>query len=87
MQQGAQFGPGGEYEKVGVVAIGADEGTDAMSEDIRKLVRPRACAMGGEVISLQGSGSGANHWGRAQQNIFFGVWAKQNQASASPQKF
>ncbi len=87
MAPGAKFGPGGELEMVGSIMIGASDGTDAMSEDIRKLVRPRACAMGGDVVSLLASGTGSNRRGVPQQNIVFTVWGKQSRAPSPPQKF
>jgi hypothetical protein len=86
MAPGAKFGGGGKYEMVGAVNIGADEGTDPMSEPMRALVRPRACAMGGEVISLLASGA-AQYRGQfhAQQNISFTVWGAAS--SHTPQRF
>jgi hypothetical protein len=86
MAPGARFGSGGKYEMIGVVNIGANEGTDAMSEEIRQLVRPRACGMGGEVLSLLATGA-AQYRGqlRAQQNISFTVWGPIS--SQGPQPF
>jgi hypothetical protein len=87
MAPGAKFGSGGKYEMIGMVSIGAKEGTDAMSEEIRKLVRPRACAMGGEVVSLLATGA-AQYRGQfsAQQNISFTVWGPIS-AHQGPQRF
>ena len=87
MAPGARFGSGGQYELIGSVMIGADEGTDAMSEGIRKLVRPRACRMGGEVVSLLATGSGSNDYGHAQQNIAFTVWGPRSASSSQPRPF
>jgi len=86
MAPGARFGGGGKYEMIGAVNIGAAEGTDPMSESMRALVRPRACAMGGEIISLVASGA-AQYRGqfRAQQNISFAVWS--SAASHTSQRF
>lgn len=86
MMPGAPFGPGGQYEMVGVVAVGADAGSDPMSEPIRKLVRPRACALGGEVISLASSATTQNrNQLRAQQSIMFTVWGSIQKTT--PQSF
>ena len=87
MAPGGNFGSGGKYEMIGAVNIRADEGTDAMSEEIRKIVRPRACGMGGEVVSLLASGT-AQYRGkfRAQQNISFTVWGPIS-AQQGPQRF
>jgi hypothetical protein len=87
MAPGARFGMNGEYEQIGVVSIGADEGTNALSEEIRQLVRPRACGMGGEVISLLASGTGSTYGGYAQQDIVFTVWARRAAQPAAPQRF
>jgi hypothetical protein len=87
MAPGAKFGMGGEFEMIGGVAVGADSGTSAVSEEIKALVRPRACSIGGDAISLLASGGGANAYGRAQQNIVFQVWARRQAAPATPQKF
>ncbi len=87
MQPEAKFGTGGTYEMIGAITIGAKEGTDPMSEEIRGLVRPRACAMGGDVVTLLGSGTGANRKGFAQQNIVYTVWATRPEGAAAPQPF
>ncbi len=82
-----KFGPTGEMEMIGSVMIGAKEGTDAMADEIKALVRPRACAMGGDAISLLASGTGSNRKGFGQQNIVFTVWGKRAAKAAAPQKF
>jgi hypothetical protein len=87
MQSGAGFGSGGTYEMIGVISIGAEEGTDPMSEEIRRLVRPRACSMGGDVVTLLASGTGANRRGFAQQNIVYTVWATRPEDAATPKPF
>lgn len=87
MQPGARFGAGGEFEQVGMVSLGTTQGTDPMSEAVRQEVRPRACGMGGEAISLMMSGDGANRRGYAQTNIVFLVWAHPQQRPTTPQAF
>jgi hypothetical protein len=84
---GGKLGPDGEYEMVGSVMIGADDRTDAMSEQIRRIVRPRACRMGGAVVSLLASGSGSNDYAVPQQNIAFTVWGQRPRQSTAPQTF
>jgi hypothetical protein len=44
--------PGGEWEVVGFVTIGAEGEIDPTDEKYRELVRPRACAMGGEAVTV-----------------------------------
>jgi hypothetical protein len=85
MAPGAKFGSGGKYEMIGAVNIGAKEGTDAMSAEVRALVRPRACRMGGEVVSLLATGT-AQYRGQfsAQQNISFTVWGAVSNKGPQP---
>lgn len=87
MAPGAKFGAGGDYEMVGAVTVGANSGTNAMSDEIKLLVRPRACGLGADAVSLMASGSDSNGYGRPQQSIVFQVWAHHQAAPAVPQKF
>jgi hypothetical protein len=77
-----------KYEQVGIVHLSHEEaGTDPMAPSARELVRPRACAMGGEAISIMASG---NILSPALTTSAFGaylVWAKKPSPSAAPQKF
>ncbi len=93
MMPGARFGPGGQYQMIGTVALGLPRGTDVLSESVRKLVRPRACAMGGAVLSLVGSGD-AGHYGISgnrivtvnQTDALFIVWGARSEIPG-PQGF
>lgn len=87
MQPGAAFGADGQFEQIGIVSIGASVDTDAMSDEIRNIVKPRACAMGGDAVSLLASGTGANRRGYAQQNIAFIVWGRRMEKAAPPRDF
>jgi hypothetical protein len=86
MAPGGRFGAGGQYQMIGVVALGLDQGTNPMSPEVRKLVRPRACAYGGEVVSLLATGD-SQHAGqfRAQTDVVFTVWGPRT--SSGPQPF
>jgi hypothetical protein len=94
MMPGARFGAGAGLSMIGAVTLGLDEGTDVMSEAVRALVRPRACAMGGEVVSLLASGT-AGHYQisgsmirtTAQTDAAFTVWAHVPAAGPGPEKF
>lgn len=92
MAPGARFGGGAQYQMIGLITLGLDPGVDVLSEQVRALVRPRACAMGGEVVSLLGGGDDyhAARVGRstvdvAQTSIVFTVWAH-TAAAVAPQK-
>lgn len=92
MAPGANFGAGGKYQMVGVVGLGLPRGTDVLSPRVRELVRPRACAMGGEVVSIIGTGDAtydvAGQPGRThdQTNVTFTVWGPAA-AVAGPKAF
>jgi hypothetical protein len=85
MAPGARFGAGGQYQMIGVVALGLDQGTNPMSPEVRKLVRPRACAYGGEVVSLLVGGDSSNGYGRPQTDVVYTVWGPR--AASGPQPF
>lgn len=84
-QPGGRFGAGGEYEQIGVVTLGTTLGTDPMSEDVLREVRPRACAMGGEVIALMSAVSSRRGYG--QTDIAFSVWAHRVARPTAPQAY
>jgi hypothetical protein len=79
-----------KYEQVGVVVLSNEEaGTDPMSPQARAIVRPRACALGGDAISLMGSGNVRNPTSPLPTTAFgsYVVWAKRAAPGAAPQKF
>jgi len=47
-----QLGPGAPWELVGHVIIGEAGTGDPFSEKYRNIVRPRACAMGGDAVAI-----------------------------------
>jgi hypothetical protein len=65
------LGPGGPWEVVGYVTVDEKHVGDPYSERYREIVRPRACRMGGEAVTIlqaasresrHGSGTGIT-WG------------------------
>ncbi|MFI5301588.1 MAG: hypothetical protein ACHREM_26160 [Polyangiales bacterium] len=66
-------------EQVGVVSLSAPRDAKPFEESIRKRVQPKACAMGGEAVSLTGAGGG---FGPIGQGIAFAVWAKRGAGNA-----
>jgi hypothetical protein len=84
MAPGGKFGAGGKYQMIGVVALGLDSGTNPMSPEVRKLVRPRACAYGGEVVSLLASGDSSNGHGVPQTDVVFTVWGPRTTSGPQP---
>ena len=90
MMPGARFGAGGQYQMIGVVSVGLPRGTDVLAEEVRALVRPRACAMGGEVVSLLATGDNGHFLitGRSittivQTEVGFTVWGARAAEPAS----
>jgi hypothetical protein len=67
------------------VTLGTTLGTDPMSEDVLREVRPRACAMGGEVIALMSAVSSRRGYG--QTDIAFSVWAHRVARPTAPQAY
>ena len=93
MMPGARFGAGGEYQMIGIVALGLEQGTDVMSPEVKNIVRAKACSYGGEVVSLLATGDSAHYQisGRsirtvAQTDVVFTVWGP-HAAAATPQRF
>ncbi|MBS1121729.1 MAG: hypothetical protein H6Q90_3957 [Deltaproteobacteria bacterium] len=94
MAPGARFGAGGQYQMIGVVSLGLQKGTDVMSSEVRKLVRPKACGYGGEVVSLLATGdsghyqiSGHSIRTVAQTDVVFTVWGPRATTTSAPQRF
>jgi hypothetical protein len=75
---GGRFGAGTEFRKLGTVDIGADKGVDPMSEPVRAAIRPRACAMGGDLVSFFPKRGGGSDYGYEQQDLVYTVWAKRS---------
>jgi hypothetical protein len=77
------------YEQVGVVRVGnATAGTDPLDPSMRDLVRPRACALGGEAISVMASGDArARRSFRETAYAAYVVWAKKRAPGTPPQRF
>jgi len=77
-----------KYEQIGVVRISnAPAGTGPLDPQVRELVRPRACALGGEAISVMGSGDVSPNGFTDSSYAAYVVWAKKGAKSATPQKF
>jgi hypothetical protein len=73
-----------KYEQVGIVRLSnAEQGTDPLDPEVRALVRPRACALGGEAISVLASGDAVSRNGlRETAYAGYVVWAKKTPATA-----
>ena len=75
-----------------LVTLGLKQGTDVMSPEVRKLVRPRACGYGGTVVSLLATGDSGHYVISGnmvrtvtQTDVVFTVWGPRTQSM--PQRF
>jgi hypothetical protein len=77
------------YDQVGIVRVGnASAGTDPLDPSMRELVRPRACALGGEAISVMASGDArARTSFRETAYAAYVVWAKKRASGAASERF
>jgi hypothetical protein len=76
--------PKSEYEVVGSISLTSGGSQDAMGIETRELVRPRACAMGGEAIGLAMDANGSG----GSSAVVFSVMRKRPiVVPASPTKF
>ena len=78
-----------KYEQVGIVRVSnAERGKGPLDPEMRALVRPRACALGGDAISVLASGDATSRNG-LRTTAFSGyvVWAMKSAKAAKPQKF
>lgn len=77
-----------KYEQIGLVRISnAPAGSGPFDPQVRELVRPRACALGGEAISVMGSGDVSTNGFTDTSYASYIVWAKKGVKSGAPQKF
>jgi len=84
----SDLGPGGKYmnthEMVGSVVVTARVGAQATDDEVKKELRPKACAFGGEVIVPMTSAGARNGFGsEVAQHLSFAVYAKKTVAPAS----
>jgi hypothetical protein len=57
------MGPGGPWEVLGYISVSEKHVENPFSEKYRAIVRPRACNMGGEAVTLMQAGSRESHHG------------------------
>lgn len=77
----------GKWEQVGVVRLSnAPAGTSPLDPTVRAMVRPRACSLGGEAISVMGSGDAAAGFSESAYAAYV-VWAKKRDVSTAPEQF
>jgi hypothetical protein len=67
-----------DREPAGTVQLRIGRDLDPLSEEVRAVMRPRACAMGGDAVTVLVSQRGY---------VVFQVWAPRATAPAAPQRF
>ncbi|MFZ6181746.1 hypothetical protein [Nannocystis pusilla] len=78
--------PGGEWELLGYVTIGKVGKMDPMDEKFRKIVRPRACKMGGEAIAVMTSATNSTPISTGSGTVY-GVLRRPPSGGQAPQSF
>jgi hypothetical protein len=73
-----------EYEVVGHIALGENGVQDPLQEKYRQLVRPRACAMGGEAVAILQQATGSSVLGSGTAVDYAVVRKRPAPGAASP---
>ncbi len=77
--------PGGEWEVVGYVNLSDVGAADPLSDKYKDLVRPRACAMGGEMVTIMLANTNQTAYGTGSGTVY-GILRHATESPAS-QKF
>jgi hypothetical protein len=78
-----EMGNSGPYETLGFISLSDTGSQDPMQEEYRALVRPRACRMGGEAISLQMQATNTTDRGTGSA-VTYAVMRKRQVPTAPP---
>ena len=83
----SDLAPGGAWEVVGYVVVNETGVADPFAEKYRALVRPRACAMGGEAVTIMQSATGMGMAGMQGSSVNYAVIKKPSTTTAAPTAF
>lgn len=83
----ADLAPGSTWEVVGYVVVSETGVADPFAEKYRALVRPRACAMGGEAVTIMQSGTGSGMAGTQASSVNYAVIKRPATEAAAPTAF
>ncbi len=73
-----------ELETIGTVRVAVDEGVGPMAAEVRALVRPEACGLGGKSLSLQFTSKVLGDALTPDRMVYtFAVWADKSNAPAT----
>ncbi|WP_433927610.1 hypothetical protein AB3662_31455 [Sorangium cellulosum] len=83
-----QLSPTGAYEMIGNVALSETGVQDPFQERYREIVRPHACQMGGEGVTILMQATNSTATGSGSSVVYTVVRKRQAPgAPAAPQKF
>lgn len=83
----ADLAPGSTWEVVGYVVVSETGVADPFAEKYRALVRPRACAMGGEAVTIMQSSTGGGMAGMSGSSVNYAVIKHPSSEAAAPTAF
>jgi hypothetical protein len=76
---------GTKWDYLGTVSIGANHGMDPASKEVREMIRPKACELGGTAVALMQANSASMVMG-SNSAIIYAV-LRPKQAAAGPTAF
>jgi hypothetical protein len=84
--------PGGkyypEYETIGIVQVDAEKDDAQPSDaDVKQELKPKACALGGELITLMSSNEKHNRYGGKLSGRFLAFQVLAKKAAGAPQQY
>ena len=82
-----QMGPSGQWEVVGYVMVFETGMVDPFSEEYRQLVRPRACGMGGEAVTIMQSTTSQGLMGSGSGTAYGVLRPRKAASGQAPQQF
>jgi hypothetical protein len=75
MAPGHAFGGDGKLQNIGVIVLNWNGTGDPLAPETREAIRPRACEMGGTVVSLVSSFAYTRTGFDHNRQLSFQVWA------------
>ncbi|MEM9691454.1 MAG: hypothetical protein AAGA56_02825 [Myxococcota bacterium] len=87
LSQMPPVGVGSEWQVAGTVVLTENGTSDPMSEENRSIVRPRACAMGGEALTINAMVAQQGAFSSHATGTTYFVLRRAAGAKAPPQTF
>ena len=79
--------PMGKYDILGYVTVSQLAAADPYAEENRKIVRPKACELGGKSVSIMLSSTSTGAFGAQASGTVYAVLREKSTAPAAPQAF